>query len=241
MAVSDQEMALRLQVVSLAVGILQSGTHYYWGAPDSGVVPLTADDFSADPTKRHVLAASTDGTLFCAGRCDNPAVRGLTPWTGSNASALPPPGTTTFRFPRYYKDGDRVHPSPSAAVFGESCVNKMHFDCASFVRYCFRQVLGTTILPLGITMKSIAPQIWPTSGGPATIDKVDILPADIVYTAGEDHVGMATGNAAYIKIPSIQGDQSIHAYYAKVGVIQTLISGPDPRWGVVRRWKRWTV
>jgi len=67
-----------------------------------------------------------------------------------------------------------------------------------------------------------------------------VLPADILYTANGHHVGIATGSAANAKTsPMVPGDQSIHAYYAKVGVIQTPIAGPDPRWGVVRRWIKW--
>jgi cell wall-associated NlpC family hydrolase len=216
MAVSDQELALRLRVVNTALGLLQSGAHYYWGAPDSGLVALYANDFSADVTKRHVLAASSDGTHFCAGRCNKTAVR--TQWNGSSEAALATVDAAAFLFPRYYLDGDTVNPSASAAVYGEACKNKMHFDCASFVRYCFRTVLGLSILPLGTVMKNVAKQIWPAPGAQTPITQVDLLPADILYTANGHHVGIATGSAANTKTsPTVPGDQSIHAYYAKVG------------------------
>jgi hypothetical protein len=238
MAVSDQELALRLRVVNVALGLLQNGTHYYWGAPDSGVVALAANNFSTDVTKRHVLAASSDGTHFCAGRCDKTAVR--TQWTGSSEAALATVDAAAFLFPRYYLDGDTVNPSASAAVYGEACKNKMHFDCASFVRACFRTVLGPAILPPGTVMKNVAAQIWPKPGSQVPITQVDVLPADILYTANGHHVGLATGSAAYTKTsPMVPSDQSIHAYYAKVGVIQTPVAGPDPSWGVVRRWTKW--
>lgn len=237
MAVSDQELALRLRVVNVALGLLQSGTHYYWGAPDSGVIALAANNFSTDVTKRHVLAASNDGTHFCAGRCDKTAVR--TQWTGSSEAALATVDAAAFLFPRYYLDGDTVHPSPSAAVYGEACKDKMHFDCASFVRHCFRTVLGPAILPPGTIMQNVAAQIWPKPGKQISITQVDVLPADILYTAG-GHVGLATGSAAYAKTsPTVPGDQSIHAHYARVGVIQTPVAGADPNWGVVRRWAKW--
>jgi len=242
MAPSDQELALRTQVVGLAMTIFQAGTHYYWGAPDTGIVNMAANDFSDDEKRKHVLAASLDGTHFCAGRCDNATVKSLKQWSGANAAALAATsGTSAFRFPRYYLDGDQVTPSPSAAVYGESCTNKMHFDCASFVRYCFRAVLGAKILPPGTIMKAIATQIWPSpgGGGPTSITDVDVWPADILYTANDHHVGIATGGASYSKAAWIPSNQSIHAYYAKVGVIQTSISGPDPRWGIVRRWTTW--
>jgi hypothetical protein len=122
--------------------------------PDSGVVSLAANNFSADATKRHVLAASTDGTHFCAGRCDKTA--------GADARR------------RY------GHPSASAAVYGEACKNKMHFDCASFVQPCFRTVLGPAILPPGTIMKNVAAQIWPKPGSQTPIAQVNILPADIL-------------------------------------------------------------
>jgi cell wall-associated NlpC family hydrolase len=232
MAVSDQELALRLRVVNVALGLLQSGTHYYWGAPDSGLVALAANNFSTDATKRHVLAASTDGTHFCAGRCDKAEVRAQ--WNGSSEAALALVDAAAVLFPRYYLDGDTVNPSASAAVYGEACKNKMHFDCASFVRYCFRTVLGPAILPPGTIMKNVAAQIWPAPGGHTPLTQADVLPADILYTANGHHVGIATGSAEHTKTsPTVPSDQSIHAYYAKVGVIRT------PSWGVVRRWTKW--
>jgi hypothetical protein len=237
MAVSDQEMALRLRVVGIALGVLQSGAHYYWGAPDSGQVPMAANDFSTDVKKRHVLAASTDGSHFCAGRSDTAPVR--THWDGSSAAALGAVNAAGFIFPRYFLDGGKKDPA-GEAVYGEACTNKMHFDCGSFVRYCFRTVLGAAILPLGTRMADTAKQIWPVAGGHTPIAQVDILPADILYTADGDHVGLATGSAAYTKTsPTVPGDQSIHAYYAKGGMAETRVDGPNPRWGVVRRWTKW--
>jgi hypothetical protein len=241
MAVSDRELAVRLRVVNLALDLLQKGAHYYWGAPDTGSVALFANDFSADATKRHVLAASKDGTHFCAGRCDNPAVLGLPHWSGSNAAALTAVNAASLSFPRYYQDGDTEHPSPSGAVWGEACTDKMHFDCGSFVRYCFRTVLGAGILPMGTLMKTVAPQIWPAPGAASSIDQIDVLPADIVYTADGNPVGVTTGRADYTKTsPTVPAGQSVHAYYAKVGIIKTPIAGPDPNWRVLRRWTKWS-
>jgi cell wall-associated NlpC family hydrolase len=189
-------------------------------------------------TKRHILAASTDGTHFCAERCDKTAVQAQ--WTGSSEAALATVDASAFLFPRYYLDGDTVNPSASAAVYGEACKNKMHFDCASFVRYCFRTVLGPAILPTATVMKNVAAQIWPTPGSQTPISQADLLLADILYTANGHHVGIATGSAAYTKTSSmVPSGQSIHAYSAKVGVIQTPVGGPDPKWGVVRRWAKW--
>jgi len=239
MAISAQEMALRVKIVNVALDILDAGSHYYWGAPDAGQVPMAANDFSPDATKRHVLAASLNGTNFCAGRCDSRNLQSLTKWKGSNAKDLAAANGGAFVFPRYYLDGDTKHPSPSAAVWGEDCTGKLHFDCASFVRHCYRTVLGTAIMPKGIIMMNVAEQIWPLHGGPKTIGGVDILPADIVYT-NSGHVGLATGSDVYtVTLPRVPNEQSIHAYYAKVGVIQTPIAGPDPHWNIVRRWKNW--
>jgi hypothetical protein len=236
MAVSDQELVLRLKVVNIALGILQNGAHYIWAAPDSGVVPMAPDDLSADPTKRHVLAAALDNTHFCAGRSGNPAVTGLTAWTGST---VPTGSVAGLRFPRYWVDGADSNATTGEVVSGEACTGKMHFDCGSFVRYCFRTVLGSAILPLNVRMADIAnPPIWTKSSGSASIDKVDLLPADIVYTADGHHVGLATGSAAYTKASLVPADQSVHAYYAKWGMKQTAI-GDNPSWGVVRRWTKW--
>ena len=89
-------------------------------------------------------------------------------------------------------------------------------------------------------MKVVAEQIWPKSGAPKSIADVEVLPADILYTPGSKHVGLATGHAMFtMTMPRIPSDDSIHAYYARVGVIKTPIDGPDPHWGIVRRWKNW--
>ena len=238
--VPAQELKQRIKVVQLALTLFNRKEHYYWGAPDSGQVRMWPDDFSSDPKRRHILAASTDGVHFCAGRCLADEVKNRQHFSGTAPvdvwmTAQP------VTYPRYYEDGDTVNPSKSEAVWGESCSAKMHFDCGSFVRYCFRTVLGPDLVRPNIQMHDLAASVWSDSDKGKLAD-ADVLPADIVYS-GKSHVGLATGKAAYLKMDAsgagIPADETVHAFYAKMGVVKTGLLGPEPKWTEVRRWPKW--
>jgi hypothetical protein len=120
----------------------------------------------------------------------------------------------------------------------------MHFDCGSFVRYCFRTILGPGLVPPGIRMKDIAPSVW-SSKSTVQLAGLDVLPADIVY-AGEDHVGLATGNQEYLKpengAAGIPAGQTVHAWFARMGIVKTSLASPsrgEPHWTEIRRWQKW--
>lgn len=242
MSVSPQELKLRIQIVQLALKLFNSREHYYWGAPDSGKVAMSRDDFTPNSTQRHVFAASNDGLHFCAGRCDSDDVKKRAHFSGSAPVDAWMAVPDKVSFPRFYMDGDTVHPSASEFVWGESCMGKKHFDCGSFVRYCYRTVLGSTLVPPGIQMHDLAKGIWPSPGSGIGLGSADVLPADIVYS-GKSHVGLATGKAAYLKSDSsaagIIPDETVHAFYAKAGIVKTKLTGPDPAWTEVRRWQKW--
>ena len=243
MSVPAQELRLRIRIVQLALKLLASKEHYYWGAPDNGSVPMWRDDFTRDSSQVHVLAASQDGVHFCAGRCDSEEVKKRQHFRGTAPVDAWMAVPDQVSFPRFYKDGDTVHPSNSGLVWGESCLGKMHFDCGSFVRYCFRTVLGPALVPPNIQMHDLCQAIWPVSGAGRSLSDADVLPADIVYS-GASHVGLATGKAAYLKADSsgreIVPDETVHAFYAKMGIVKTRLVGADPVWTEVRRWKKWS-
>lgn len=243
MSVSAQELKLRIKVVNLALQLLKNKEHYYWGAPDTGTVPVRQDDFSPEIMTRHILAASQDGLHFCAGRCNSSDVLLRVHFSGSTPVDVRNAHPERLSFPRYYRDGDTVHPSKSERVWGESCVGKKHFDCGSFVRYCFRTVLGPSLVRPGIQMHDLAKAIWPSTGSDRSPGNADVLPADIVYS-GRSHVGLTTGKATYLSgegtAAGIPADKTVHAFYAKMGVVMTDISGSDPRWTEIRRWEKWS-
>ena len=243
MSISAQEMKLRIKVVKLALQLLANKAHYYWGAPDTGNVRMWRNDFSGEKMRRHVLAASHDGLHFCAGRCFSSDVKRRLHFSGSAPVDVWMADPNRVSFPRFYKDGDKVHPSKSEVVWGESCEGKMHFDCGSFVRYCFRTVLGPGLVLPGIQMHDLAKAIWPSTGSGGSLANADVLPADIVYS-GASHVGLTTGKAEYLKGEStaagIPADETVHAFYAKMGVVKTKLLGTDPTWTEVRRWQKWS-
>ncbi|HKO10719.1 MAG TPA: NlpC/P60 family protein, partial [Acidobacteriaceae bacterium] len=130
-------------------------------------------------------------------------------------------------------------------VWGESCLGKMHFDCGSFVRYCFRTTLGPGLVTPGIRMRDVAPSVWSSDSGKKLAD-VDVLPADIVY-AGEEHVGLATGNQEYLKAENgaagITAGDTVHAWFARMGIVKTSLASPrpgQPTWTEIRRWQKWS-
>jgi cell wall-associated NlpC family hydrolase len=242
------ELEKRIQVVELAYSIKADGAHYLWGAQANGRVPMVTNRYSSsDPTGTCLYAASLSGdsTNVCAGRPWNKEVRnsGLKAWPalGDDPSlrgaAMADP--TTRLWPRYYRDGDTANPSPSGLFSGESCRGKLHFDCAGFVRHCFRSILGAAIIPTNVGMRAQMQKVFDGSGS-VSIRDADILPADVVFTRDGSHCGLAAGPRKYAR--GYWGDNTLHAWYAKIGVVETDIVGssPDsPDWWYVYRWTKW--
>jgi cell wall-associated NlpC family hydrolase len=238
------ELAKRRQIVLLAQQIFESGAHYLWGAQGSGqvtphgAVRMRANVIGATPEETYLyaayLASGSNPTQFvCAGRPQKAEVHRR--WRGTaltEANELTAQ-SNQYLWSRYYRDSDTVNPSPSRHVFGESCANKLHFDCAGFVRHCYRQVLQRTIS----RMRNHSTVVWQAgSNGSGQLSEFDLYPADILYSRDGNHVGIATGLVDY---GAVSPNSAIHAYYAMEGVVRTPISGP-PRWGTVRRWDNWS-
>ncbi len=232
----------REMVVETAFEILEGGAHYLWGAQSDGRVrtvrPNSYDTRKPDGQCLFASSLSGDRQYVCAGRSDNPQVAKRRRWAGRTlADAETAPDRESYVWPRYYRDADTVNPGPSGLVFGESCWARLHFDCAGFVRQCFRSVLGAAIIPTNISMRQQARLIWQVGKGRITdIKQVEIYPADLLYTANGTHVGLATGSPEHWGGTPGQAGQSIHAFYARVGVVKTPIDGKAPRWAAVYRW-----
>jgi cell wall-associated NlpC family hydrolase len=185
----------------------------------------------ATDEQKYLFAASLDGNTqyVCAGRCDHEDVRGLTPQDTLEQASRSTDDSSHYKWARYYRDGDTVNPSRPGLVYGESCVGKLHFDCAGFVRFCYSAVLN---VPVG-AMRARTYPIWHKSGNDDTLANVDIQPGDILYGTG--HVGLATGRTEYgAQMPNA----AIHAYYARAGVVATPITSRS-NWTELRRWRDW--
>lgn len=229
--INPYELVMRNWVVAVAQAVFQSGAHYLWGGQGDGHVPMARPESVGNADTDWCLnAASLSGAkeYLCAGRCDNPDARKLPQWKGKTLEEAALAGASQCRWPRYYRDGDTVHPSPSGLVYGESCRDKLHFDCAGFVRFCFRLILGAAIIPVNATMRAQATRVWTVGQG--SIGSADVLPADLLYTSDFSHVALATGKSDYNWWSFFPSDYSFHAYYAKVGVVSTPILGGGAGW-----------
>lgn len=242
--INPYELVLRNWVVAVAQAVYQSGAHYLWGAQGDGHVPMARpDSVGKAETDWCLNAASLSGAkqYLCAGRSANSALQQVPRWQGKTLEEAGLAGAAQYLWPRYYRDGDTANPSPSGLVFGESCREKLHFDCAGFVRFCFRLVLGAAVIPVNAMMRAQATRIW-TVGQNGGIGGADVLPADLLYTSDFSHVALATGKADYNWWAFFPSDYSFHAYYAKVGVVSTPIQGGGsgcPVWSHVYRWGKW--
>ncbi len=233
-----------LAIVRLAKQLRDDGTHYLWGAQTDGTPNiLRPDRRGPEPEKTFMhcatLYAGNIDKGVCAGRPEAAEVKNKPKWNGQDASASGP----LFRWPRYFKDtSDDGSPKvQEGLVWGEDCNGKNHFDCAGFVRYCFRQVLGQNIIPVN-GMRSVAQTVWPSStpGSPAGIGSVDLWPADLLFDESWTHVGIATGHWLLMGYGVTDPGKAIHCYSATVGVIITPIN--DARWvnwRHVLRWPNW--
>jgi len=231
--IGEFELMRRRQIVQLANKILNSGAHYLWGAQSNGQVRMCRNAVGETDEQIYLFAASLNGgtQYVCAGRSAHPnVVRLHQRRTLEQANQAAATNGSGYKWTRYYRDGDTVNPSPSALVYGESCGGKLHFDCAGFVRHCYRQVLNIPIR----SMRGRTTEVWRRAGNNDTLANIDIYPGDILY--GHGHVGLATGKTEY---GAVSPNMAIHAYHARVGVVATAISDA-PRWAEVRRWNDWT-
>ncbi len=170
----------------------------------------------------------------CAGRYSAPDIQKRPPWDGKDPKA---PGAQ-FRWPRYFQDTstDNSPKVTSQLVYGEDCTGKMHFDCAGYVRCCFRQVLGNANIPDG--MRGASDLVWSADKSNQPLASVPIWPADLLYDNGYTHVGMATGHWLLVGYGVTTPSQALHCYSATVGVLLTPID-QYVRWKYVYRWPKW--
>jgi len=228
-----------LGVVSVGRLVQAAGAHYLWGAQRmDGSAPMLPDNPSGGVTGTFMRCASLyqgdTSKGVCAGRYDAPEVKTRPQWDGKDPRAPGP----RFRWPRYFEDKstDNSPKVPSKQVWGEDCTGKLHFDCAGFVRYCFRMALGS--LTVKTTMRDESDLVWSADKSRQPIASVPIWPADLLYDDGYSHVGMATGHWLLTGYGVSTPSQALHCYSATVGVVMTPID-QYVRWKYVYRWPKW--
>ncbi len=232
-----------LAVVRLARQLKDDGTHYLWGAQADGSPHMLQDSRGPPDTNTFMrcatLYAGNAKLGVCAGRPDATDVKSRPKWDGKDPRAA----GSLYRWPRYFEDNsdDGSPKVKSGLVWGEDCTGKKHFDCAGFVRYCFRQVLGQNVIPPA-GMRSVADTVWPsqTSRSPASIRDLDVWPADLLFDESFTHVGIATGHWLLTGYGVTDASNAIHCYSATVGVVMTPISETRwVNWRHVLRWPKW--
>jgi len=151
--------AARQDIINWAKGLI--GSHYLWGSDGghpglkdgmfdggTGAGTVTMATSNTSPANPVIFAAQCTraGTYVCAGRfqevpggryCDPDDHDALVEYlkglkTGDEANW---PCYCKFFTPRMVQ-GSGV-PSAGKIVWGEDCRNKQHFDCISFVNYCY--------------------------------------------------------------------------------------------------------
>lgn len=227
-----------LAVVSEGKKAQRDGAHYIWGGQlHNGSAPMAPDKQGGEQDtymRCAYMPQQGGGVAYCAGRNQSPAVLQKPKWDGRDRNA---PGGQ-FRWPRYFVDTstDGSPKVPSAQVWGEDCTGKLHFDCAGFVRYCFRQVLGNGRIPDG--MRYASDLVWSVEKSTQPIAMIPIWPADLLYDDGYTHVGIATGHWLLTGLGVTNPSKALHCYSATVGVVATPIDS-FVRWKYVYRWPKW--
>lgn len=226
----------RLQVIAEAQRIFASGAHYYWGCQAQGVFNQSAvrrmeNQWGSTPQQRRLFASQYGGQGPCAGRCNHPDLAGRRRWPDANGMPPADVNQAQYLWPRYFRDPDTVNPGPEGQVYGESCWDKEHYDCAGFVRHCFARVLGR---PPG-AMRGRTTVVW--ERGRLPLGQVDIYPGDLAYGSGGNHVGILSGKEDY---SAPNPNVSYHAFWSRAGVVRVPLG--DCGWiAEVRRWNNWTI
>ncbi len=232
-----------ISVVNVGKQLKGAGAHYLWGAQGDGTPNILADrtgPADADTFMRcATLWAGNPGSGVCAGRSGAADVISKPVWDKKDPRAT----GALFRWPRYFIDtstdnSPKVNGGRGQVVWGEDCNGKKHFDCAGFVRHCFRSVLGSGIIPTqGLLMRSVAQPVW--SAGSQPLTSLKLYPADLLYDAGYTHVGIATGDVSLASAGVSDPGNVLHCYSATVGVMMTPLT-QYVQWKYVYRWTKWS-
>ncbi len=230
-----------IAITTLARQLKNEGTHYLWGAQTDGSASMLPDrrgDNDNTFMRCATLIAGDTTHGVCAGRPDAADVKNKPPWNGQDPRAL----GSLYRWPRTFRDvstdgSPKINGGKSYLVLGEDCTGKKHFDCAGFVRYCYRQVLGQGAIPAIGTMRSGAALVWPQPGDRRPLADVDAWPADLLYDES-GHVGIATGHWLLTGFGVSEPSKAIHCYSASIGVVITGIT-EKVAWKYIYRWPKW--
>lgn len=184
MAPEDQEtMLVRSQVVSRASSAV--GSHYLRGT--TGYKPKKNGntlELLPNEAPAHMFTCENKYRR-CSGRHGHPAVTSLPEGKPDNAAHLSNP--SAYRWVRIVKFSNENQ------LLGESCVDKRHFDCLGFIRWCLRDVNTTPSVGKYPSIKGYKKMCSPISEKGAHLGMLHA--GDLVFRNSFEHIGIAAGSA----------------------------------------------
>lgn len=225
--------ARRVQLVTTAQS--QIGAHYLMGAtggiPDicaplvwyfQSRVEMYPNTFTRQRPVLYAARTRLSRDFFCAGRSDiytqslsapKPRVHPVP----NNAEELNRAGNpNNFLWPRTSES------MGGPIVFGESCLNKRHFDCVHFVNWCVSCVLGRPVQKSIDQWFEESRHVLPGAPDPMIArlgqGAAQVWVGDIEISRANGHIGLLTGD---IVTPQ---QHMVHAQSTGFGVRQTPFS-----------------
>lgn len=208
-------LATRKLVIAKARSCI--GAHYLKGTyghiPDVSSSLTMLPNEIVDETQSGLFTAKlTTKTKerFCSGKHGHRDTKKLSEGDINNSSHLASPDSYKWRrLIKYTQMND---------IFGESCKNKMHFDCIGFVKWALKQIIPNYIQkvnskeenePLIYGIKGLKKHLEIISNTDVKTD--DICAADILIRKKNGHIGFAVGD----------GQRVIQAEWEATGVVET--------------------
>ncbi len=181
------------------------GSHYLRGT--SGSIPKSSGGSVKLPPNKAVvhMFACENSYRRCSGKHGDPGVKALSPGKPDNDVHLTNASAYKWERTVVFQQVNLLH--------GESCVDRRHFDCVGFVRWCLKGINpGAGKYPSIRSYKKMCTAVS-TSG----VRPDDLCMGDLLFRRNFEHIGIAMGASTGLVVQAQQED---------VGVV----SGPVGSW-----------
>jgi hypothetical protein len=195
-----ETMPKRQQLIQIAKK--QAGSHYLKGAmgqiPGAGGLELLANNVDAPTNEQHFFTAKNSHNK-CSGRHGK--------FNDKNRPIGDPRNPLHLAHPEGYCWYRVVTWKDENKIYGESCKDKVHFDCSGFVNWCLMKVsrtFGTKRLLIS-EIRSLCEAVCTTG-----VKHDDLCVGDILIRRNDHHHGFALGEAT---------NQVVQAEWESTGVV----------------------
>ncbi|HYN44182.1 MAG TPA: hypothetical protein VE129_20575 [Thermoanaerobaculia bacterium] len=181
-----ETMLIRSQVASKANSVV--GSHYLRGT--TGYRPKKQGNtlqLLENKAPDHMFACE-NSYRRCSGRHGHPSVTGRPKGEPGNAAHLANP--SAYRWVR------RVTFSVENELYGESCVDRRHFDCLGLVRWCLKGINATPSVGKYPSIKGYKKMCSPISEYGAHLGMLHA--GDLVFRNGFEHIGIVAGSSSAV-------------------------------------------